>query len=92
MNQSGNNKINKNNDLIPERNKMNIEHRLNQLETEKKNEMAALVEVYLCDGRHGMMLWSDALLAALDGQIEKVVDDGDMAALIGVMMKGEDDD
>ena len=42
--------------------------------------------VSLTDGKHGLMLWSDAVIAAIDDRIVKVETDSTLAELVRIMM------
>lgn len=68
---------------------MDIERRILALENQRSSAEDPFVLVTLTDGRNGAMLWTEAMLAAIDGKIAtvNVNDEGNLAALVRVMME-----
>ena len=65
---------------------MNIKKRIEELEQHIITNDSPFVAVSLADGKHGLMLWSDAVIAAIDDRIVKVETDSTLAELVRIMM------
>lgn len=63
-----------------------FEKRLSALEKEQSAANTAFVEVCLANGQQGEMLWSDAVIAAINGNVESVEDGTELAGLVSAMM------
>lgn len=68
---------------------MNIKNRISDLERMIKITESPFVSVSLADKRRGIMLWPDAVLAAIDGKIETVETESALADLVRMMMIDE---
>ena len=63
-----------------------FEKRLTALEAKQQEDNTAFVEVLLVNGKRGKMLWSNALISAINGDIESVEDNTELAGLVSTMM------
>lgn len=63
-----------------------FEKRLLALEERQSEENTAFVEVCLANGQRAKMLWSNAVIAAINGNIESVESDTELAGLVSAMM------
>ena len=64
-----------------------FEKRLTALEEKQQEINTAFVEVLLVNGERGKMLWSDALISAINGDIESIEDNTGLAGLVSAMMR-----
>lgn len=69
-----------------ERCEMNIAKRICELEKREEGGSSAFVGVTLADGRSGRMLWTEAVLAAIDGKVVDVGADNELSGLVRAMM------
>ena len=65
---------------------MNIAKRICELEKREEVGSSAFVGVTLADGRSGRMLWTEAVLAAIDGKVVDVGADNELSGLVRAMM------